>query len=399
MELVHRTEVPLFRIALTISVIFWLLLVLGTLGLALVYVLFFWIFAVFAHSAFISYLKGNGVRVTPEQFPDLHKRINTCAEKLGMESVPEAYVLRTDFFNALATRFLGRNFLVLFSDVLDCLEDRPGAVDFFIGHELGHIQRKHLVWMPVLWPALILPLLGAAYRRAEEYTCDRYGTACCESEDDIKAAMGAMAAGDTRWRTMNTEAYRQQIDETSGFFMSFNELTADYPWLTKRVATALAMKQGREIEHPGRSKLAWLLACIVPRFGVGGLGGLVVLVAMIGVLAAVAIPAYQDYQIRAQVTNALALASTAKIAVGEHVLSQQQWPASLAEAQVDAERLNELAPGFSYGLYENGIIGIEMPENFGGGYVVLEPMYDDGDISWICYGQDVEEKYLPPSCR
>ncbi len=35
----------------------------------------------------------------------------------------------------------------------------------------------------------LLPIVGPALRRAEEYTCDRYGVACCQSEADIKAAI------------------------------------------------------------------------------------------------------------------------------------------------------------------------------------------------------------------
>ena len=45
---------------------------------------------------------------------------------------------------------------------------------------------------------------------------------------------------------------------------------------------------------------------------------LMIVVAIIGILAAVAIPAYQDYTIRARVTEGLSLASAAKAAVAEN---------------------------------------------------------------------------------
>ena len=46
---------------------------------------------------------------------------------------------------------------------------------------------------------------------------------------------------------------------------------------------------------------------------------LMIVVAIIGILAAVALPAYQDYTIKARVTDGLSLAAAAKLAVAENV--------------------------------------------------------------------------------
>ena len=62
-------------------------------ALVLVYLLFFFILYLFAHSAFISYLKGTAVRITPGQFPDLYERVSTCCVRLNVRAQPEAYLL------------------------------------------------------------------------------------------------------------------------------------------------------------------------------------------------------------------------------------------------------------------------------------------------------------------
>ncbi len=301
MELRYKNEQALFLIAALISGLFWLSLVVGTAGVALIFLLVMYVFSLFAQSGFISYLKGTGVKISEAQYPDLYHRLIKNCEKIGLKEVPEAYLLRTGFFNALATRFLGRNFIVLFTDVVDALEENQDAIDFYIGHELGHIHRKHLTRSWFIAPASMLPLLGTGMRRAEEYTCDRYGVACCNTEDDVKAALSAIAAGDTRWKNINIEAYIHQVQETKGFWMSLNELTSDYPWLTKRMATVVSLKNGNRIKHPRRNIFAWILALFIPRLGMGGgAGSALIIIAIVGILASVAVPKYQEYVERAR---------------------------------------------------------------------------------------------------
>jgi len=399
-SLIYRNEERLFPWMVALSAIGWLLLVVGTLGIALVYGLLIALFVLFAHAGFISHLKGNGVRITAEQYPDLHASLLRCCERVGLDKVPEAYLLRTDFFNALATRFRGRHFVVLFTDVVDALHDRPAAIDFYIGHELGHIHRKHLKWRWFLLPAVLTPLLGPAFRRAEEYTCDSYGAACCESDEDVLAAMAAIAAGDTRWKTINPEAYLQQARDTGGFWMSFNELTGDYPWLSKRTARALAWRRGREVRFPRRHKLAWFIAAFIPRFGRGAATSMVVTVALIGVLAAVAIPAYQDYVKKAVAASAYEAAAPVRERIVVFAVREQRWPASLTELGFEKDTIEELEGRFTISLYDNGVIGADVGAALGGkrAYLVLTPSYDAGKVTWACSGQDLNERLLPPAC-
>lgn len=119
-DTVYSKEKSLFAILAIISGLIWAVLILATKGLALIYVLMFFIIYLFTHSAFISYLKGTAVEISPEQFPDLHKQYLACCERLEIKEPPRAYLLAADgMLNALATRFLRRNYIVLFSSIVE----------------------------------------------------------------------------------------------------------------------------------------------------------------------------------------------------------------------------------------------------------------------------------------
>src|SRR5688572_29765388 len=105
MELVYKTEKPLFVLSMVIGTIVWLALVAGTFGVALVYVLLFLIIYLFAHSSFIAYLRGNTLELSESQFPDLYKQYLEACERLEIKEIPTAYLMMSDgILNALATR-------------------------------------------------------------------------------------------------------------------------------------------------------------------------------------------------------------------------------------------------------------------------------------------------------
>ena len=147
---------------------------------------------------------------------------------------------------------------------------------------------------------------------------------------------------------------------------------------------------------------------------------LMIVIAIIGILAALAIPAYQDYLIRSQASEGLAMASAAKASVAEYYANHGSWPADNDTAGIgSAADIN--------GKYVSSITitdgGITVTYGFEANTTNLAP-YEvgltpgasaNGDVIWRCGdgsnpvgwtgtpgtdgNTDLANKYLPSVCR
>jgi Zn-dependent protease with chaperone function/type II secretory pathway pseudopilin PulG len=392
-ELVYPRERSLGAITLVLGILIWIALIVGTFGGALAILLLGYIAYLFAQSALIAHIKGNGVELTETQFPDLYAQFNDCCARLQLIIRPQAYILNGNGgLNAFATQFLGTQYVVLMSDVVDAMDQHTDGVRFYIGHELGHLRMKHLAFGHLLrWPALWLPLLGAAYSRARESTCDRHGLACSNSPEAAARALVVLSAGVERWQKLDLNAYLQQAKHGTGFWMSFHELIAGYPWLTKRAARIL----NPDDQVPRRNIFAYLLAVFIPYAGrLGGGFALLMMIYVIGLLAAIAIPAYHDYTVTAKLEQSVLQSQGARQNLSEYYLANQQTPASLEAAGIASSQ----ADG---SVLQLNPTNMELTVSNKHGALVFIPSQDkQGHISWSCTnGEGVKPAQLPPACR
>lgn len=391
-ELVCPRERSLGTLTLVLGTLAWILLIVGTFGAALLVLLLGFVAYLFVQSALIAHIKGNGVELSEAQFPDLYAHFRACCERLKLPSRPRAYILNGNgTLNAFATKFLGLQYVVLMSDVIDAMDRHAEGVRFYIGHELGHLRLRHLGDRLLRWPVLWLPLLGAAYSRARETSCDRHGRACCSSPTSAAHALAALSSGAKRWAKLDAAAYIRQSNETGGFWMSFHELVAGYPWLSKRFARVM----DTAARAPARNPFAYLLAMFVPYAGRLGAGfGFIVLVYIVGVSAAVALPAYKAYQTRVALQSVVTQSQSARGKLAQYYESSHRIPSSLAEAEVDST----LPGGASLTLDPKHM---RLTVRTAQGDLIFVPQANtEGHVYWLCTnGTGLKEADLPASCR
>lgn len=152
---------------------------------------------------------------------------------------------------------------------------------------------------------------------------------------------------------------------------------------------------------------------------------LMIVVAIIGILAAVALPAYQDYTVRAKVTEGLTLAGSAKAAVSENAANgapfASGWTAPAATKNVASVAIAQGTGAITI-TYDAAIDG--------GTTLVLTPLDGSraagtaltgtatastiptaGSITWVCASKGttaansavvkgtIADKYVPAECR
>jgi Zn-dependent protease with chaperone function len=331
-------ERPLFVLGAVFSALVWLVVVVTIVGL--VYGLAIWAFVAIAHALFLAHVHGNGVRVSERQHPELFTRIRAASAKLGLPRTPEVYLLQGGgALNAFATKLFSRRFVILLSDLVDQCED-PRQLDFVVGHELAHHAAGHLAWNAFLLPFKILPLLGPAYSRACEYTCDRGGAAAAGDTEQAMRGLVVLAAGGKLAARTDLDVFVEQARDAGRFWMAICELGASHPFLSKRVAALKEWVQPGSAPAARRNPLAYPLAPFLAfGGGAGAAGSGMVVIAMVGALAAIAVPNFQKYRERLQ--EAAQAQSALQRAQEEAALQAAQEQAGLLDARPELERAQQ----------------------------------------------------------
>lgn len=127
---------------------------------------------------------------------------------------------------------------------------------------------------------------------------------------------------------------------------------------------------------------------------------LMIVVAIVGILAAIAIPAYQDYTIRARVSEGLGLAAAAKTSVAEAFQSLGDTTTLNTTSGYTFTSSTANVSGIT--VSGSGAITVSFTAAAGGpGNIVFTPTLTAGQpVTWVCNtGSTLNAKYRPANCR
>ncbi|MCB2004596.1 MAG: pilin [Burkholderiaceae bacterium] len=131
---------------------------------------------------------------------------------------------------------------------------------------------------------------------------------------------------------------------------------------------------------------------------------LMIVVAIIGILAAVALPAYQDYTVRAKVSEVILAASSAKVAVAEAAQANGDM-GSITVAPQASKYVSTVE--YSGSGSSGTILAVAQGDNAitGKGVMFTGALAANGQVVWTCAASNIasapamDAKYLPASCK
>lgn len=128
-----------------------------------------------------------------------------------------------------------KKYLMLFSQVIETAANGDfEIVKFIVGHELGHLKRKHLSQNIWLAPSSLIPFLRLAHSRACEFTCDRIGYSFSK-QGSIEGIL-ILATGKEIHSKINVQQYIEDTRSEKSFWVWLSEKFLSHPFVSKRLS-------------------------------------------------------------------------------------------------------------------------------------------------------------------
>jgi Zn-dependent protease with chaperone function len=235
--------------AMLVSLLFWIvlgLLAISTFGIVLVIWLISWLATKIVAEYNVRKLQAIGTAATADQFPEIDQGLSEVCSQFQVKHQPKVIILNSRVFNAFAVTFARKKVIVLLSEILDEMIDRPAELRFIIAHELAHLV------LDDSWGGKFLIYRPAAFKAARELTCDNAGCAAAGDLESAKTALKRGGVGNKLYPRLNEQFLETEAKYIySGITGWFLKQYLTYPPLGRRISNATSFHQA----HAGSSGL------------------------------------------------------------------------------------------------------------------------------------------------
>jgi Zn-dependent protease with chaperone function len=211
-----------------------LILSLVTYGIALIAMLISPIIEAVQARRTMARIRGSGLEVSPQQFPELYACAQSFAQRLGLPEVPHIFIVEHSSLNAAALRVGSRKVVILIDDMVDaCLRSGDTrTLGFILAHEMAHHALGHTGY--------IHSHIAQAYKklsRLDEFSCDQVANALVADRNISTRALLTLAVGPQLLPRVNLEAVFQQAAEVRADKLTKKaEIKLSHPLILNRIA-------------------------------------------------------------------------------------------------------------------------------------------------------------------
>ena len=182
-------------------------------------------------------VRGNSVRLSPAQMPEIYEVLQSHCRRLGMTSVPELYLSDeaiSDSSQAYSSWHC--DYIVLGADFLQPDIDRVRDVfTFQLARELGRIRLGHTRWWDEMLISYVvkIPYLRNVLLHLRTFSNDRYGAFLAP---EGLPGLVALASGRRMLHSVNVPDFIRQARDFQGPWARLSELMEARPHVLSRAA-------------------------------------------------------------------------------------------------------------------------------------------------------------------
>ena len=216
-----------------INLLVWLVLVLlgvATMGIIVVLFVLGWIIRWLLSEYNVRKLQALGTSAGADQFPEISRALHEVCSQFAVREIPKVIVLNVSQTNAFAVKFARKKVIVLLSQTLEGMLNRPAELRFILAHELAHVVLDHGA------RGIFEIYKPAAYKAARELTCDNCGCAAAGDVEGAKTALKRLGVGNELYDRLSDEYLQTEAKYIySGFTGWLLKQYLTYPPLGKRL--------------------------------------------------------------------------------------------------------------------------------------------------------------------